>query len=129
VLINFILENIFFKKLAAKLYYFSAFKFSANPVNQTVKRFATIAFWEGISYVLLLGIAMPLKYYFEFPFAVKVVGWAHGVLFVAYGIMLVLCWIKCKWSFLRVVLYFFASLLPILPFIVERKLKQEYQLA
>jgi integral membrane protein len=98
-------------------------------LNQTVKRFASIAFWEGISYVLLLGIAMPLKYYFEFPFAVKAVGWVHGVLFVAYGIMLVLCWIQCKWSFSRVVLYFLASLLPILPFIVERKLKQEYQLA
>jgi integral membrane protein len=98
-------------------------------VNQTVSRFATVAFWEGVSYILLLGIAMPLKYYFEFPMAVKVVGWAHGVLFMAYGIMLVLCWIKCKWNFLRVVLYFFASLLPFLPFIVERKLKQEYQLA
>jgi integral membrane protein len=98
-------------------------------MNQPVRLFAIIAFWEGISYILLLGIAMPLKYYFEYPMAVKVVGWAHGVLFMAYVIMLILCWTKYKWRFTRVALYFIASLLPFLPFTVERKLKQEYQLA
>ena len=39
---------------------------------------------EGISYLLLLGVAMPMKYYFEMPMAVKITGMAHGVLFVAY---------------------------------------------
>jgi len=95
-------------------------------MHRTVKTFATVALIEGISYVLLLAIAMPLKYFFDFPYAVKVVGWAHGVLFMLYVVLLVLCWIKYKWTFGRVFLYFIASLLPILPFIVERKLKQEY---
>ena len=81
---------------------------------------------EGISYVVLLGIAMPLKYFFEMPMAVKFVGWAHGVLFVAYVAFLLLCWTKYKWSFQRVVFYFVASLLPFLPFWVERNLKREY---
>ena len=43
---------------------------------------------EGISYLLLLGVAMPMKYYFEMPMAVKITGMAHGVLFVAYCILL-----------------------------------------
>ena len=98
-------------------------------MNSTIKTFTTIAFLEGVSYVVLLGIAMPLKYIFDMPLAVKFVGWAHGVLFVAYGAFLLLCWIKYKWSFKRVVVYFIASLLPLLPFWVERNLKKEYQVA
>jgi integral membrane protein len=91
-----------------------------------IKTFATIAFLEGISFVVLLGIAMPLKYFFDFPAAVTVVGWAHGVLFMLYALYLVLCWKEYAWSFSRVVGYFVASLLPILPFVVERRLKAEY---
>jgi len=95
-------------------------------MHRRVKMFAKVALVEGISYVLLVGIAMPLKYFFDFPYAVKVVGWAHGVLFMLYGILLILCWIEYKWSLTRVVLYFIASLLPFVPFIVERNLKREY---
>ena len=79
--------------------------------------------------MMLLAIAMPLKYFFDFPIAVKVVGWAHGILFMLYVALLLICWVKYKWNFWRVVLYFIASLLPFLPFIVERKLKREYALA
>jgi integral membrane protein len=50
-----------------------------------IKTFATIAFLEGISFAVLLGIAMPLKYFFDLPVAVTVVGWAHGVLFMLYA--------------------------------------------
>ena len=94
-----------------------------TPVLRT---FITIALIEGISYVVLLAIAMPLKYFFDLPLAVKVVGWAHGVLFMAYGTLLAACWIRYKWSLGRVVWYFIASLLPLLPFFVERSLKKEY---
>ncbi len=97
-------------------------------MNLTVKRFARVAMLEGISYVVLLGIAMPLKYFFDFPQAVQVVGWAHGILFMLYGTLLLLCWMEYRWSFGRVVWYFVASLLPFVPFIVERKLKIEYRI-
>jgi integral membrane protein len=98
-------------------------------MNRIVKAFASVALLEGISYVLLLGVAMPLKYFLDFPLAVKVVGWAHGILFMGYVALLIICWVKCKWSVGRVFLYFVASLLPVMPFIVERKLKVEYALA
>jgi integral membrane protein len=98
-------------------------------MSSTIKAFCVIALIEGISYVVLLGVAMPLKYFFDMPMAVKLVGWAHGVLFMLYCLFLLLCWIRHKWSFGRVILYFGASLLPVLPFIVERKLRDEYRQA
>lgn len=98
-------------------------------MHQTLKTFCSIALVEGISYLVLLGIAMPLKYLMDIPLAVKITGWAHGVLFMAYGAWLVICWIKYNWAFKRVVGYFLASLLPVLPFIVEKRLRKEYQLS
>ena len=98
-------------------------------MHRKIKTFATVALLEGISYLLLLGIAMPLKYLFHFPQAVQVVGWAHGILFMMYCIMLLICWIAYRWTFKRVVWYFVAALLPIVPFFVERKLKREYTIA
>lgn len=93
--------------------------------NRLLNRFCFVATLEGISYLLLLGIAMPLKYFADMPEVVKYTGWAHGVLFVLYAVMLLMCWAKYKWSFGRAAVVFLASLLPFAPFIVERKLKRE----
>jgi len=45
-------------------------------------RLRAIAFIEGVSYVLLLFVAMPLKYFADMPLAVRIVGSAHGFLFI-----------------------------------------------
>ncbi len=81
---------------------------------------------EGISYLILLFIAMPMKYLFSFPELVKYFGWAHGVLFILFVILLFVCWIKYRWSILRVGSFFLGSLLPFVPFIFEKRLKKEY---
>ncbi len=94
-------------------------------MNSTLHLFRKTAFVEGISYLLLLFIAMPLKYLFDYPLMVKYTGWVHGVLFMAYAILLVACWVKYGWSFKRVVFFFIASLLPFVPFIVDKQLKKE----
>jgi integral membrane protein len=60
----------------------------ATPVG----RFRIVAFWEGISYLLLLFVAMPLKYGFGVDMAVRIVGLTHGVLFIAYVVTLGLAW-------------------------------------
>ncbi|MBU3664063.1 MAG: DUF3817 domain-containing protein, partial [Bacteroidetes bacterium] len=57
--------------------------------NQLINQFRKIAFWEGVSFIVLMFIAMPLKYGANWPYAVKYVGWAHGLLFVLYGIWLI----------------------------------------
>lgn len=58
------------------------------------KLFHTVAFIEGLSYLFLLGIAMPLKYWAGLPLFVKYGGWAHGVLFVLYMVILAIIFIK-----------------------------------
>jgi len=61
----------------------------ASPATP-VGRFRIVAFWEGISYLVLLFVAMPLKYGLGVDMAVRVVGTAHGALFVAYCVTLAL---------------------------------------
>jgi integral membrane protein len=51
-----------------------------NPLRQL----RLIAFLEGLSFVLLLFVAMPLKYLAELPMAVRIVGSVHGLLFLVF---------------------------------------------
>ena len=87
--------------------------------------FRKVAIAEGISYLLLLFVAMPLKYWAGLPLFVKYTGWAHGLLFVLYAATLVLAWQEQKWKFGKAVLIFLASLLPFMPFVLDGKLKDE----
>jgi integral membrane protein len=80
---------------------------------------------EGISYLLLLGVAMPMKYYFEMPMAVKITGMAHGVLFVAYCLLLVACMKKFNWSLKFGAYLFIATLIPFGTFVSDRKLRNK----
>ena len=77
---------------------------------------------EGISYLLLLGIAMPMKYFFGFPMAVKIVGMAHGVLFLAYCLLLALQMRANKWNLLFGIYLFVATLIPFGTFVTDRRL-------
>ncbi len=94
--------------------------------KKILKGFRRISFLEGVSFLLLLLIAMPLKYLADLPTMVKYVGWGHGVLFMLYVVYLLLATIKFKWKFQRLVMYFIAAFLPIAPFLVEKQLKKEY---
>ncbi|MDY0121455.1 MAG: DUF3817 domain-containing protein [Sulfurimonas sp.] len=90
-----------------------------NSVNQ----FRKIGIIEGYSYLLLLFVAMPLKYFMDYPIAVKVVGMAHGVLFILFCIMLALAWQKARWSLKESALFFVASLIPFGTFYTDKKIK------
>lgn len=92
--------------------------------NKLMIYFRRIAIIEGISYLILLGIAMPLKYFADQPLPVKYLGWAHGVLFVVFCILLLQVWIKYKWTFLFTVLAFVSSLVPFGTFYLDKKIKE-----
>ncbi|MET4080205.1 integral membrane protein [Pedobacter sp. UYP30] len=94
-------------------------------MGNAITIFRKVAVAEGISYLLLLFVAMPLKYFAGMPLAVKYTGWAHGLLFVLYAALLVMAWQEQKWKFGKAVLIFLASLLPFMPFVVDKKLKDE----
>src|SRR5687767_7627247 len=80
---------------------------------------------EGISLLILLLVAMPLKYFFNQPLPVTVIGWIHGILFLAF---VSLAWdVKTdlnksmKWLGIA----FLAALIPTGTFFFDRKLKEE----
>ncbi|MHA3771134.1 DUF3817 domain-containing protein [Verrucomicrobiota bacterium sgz303538] len=82
----------------------------------------TVGHVEAISFLVLLGIAMPLKYLAGMPMAVKVVGWAHGVLFVTFGFALLRTMLVAKWSIARAAIVFIAAFLPFGPFVLDRRM-------
>jgi integral membrane protein len=77
---------------------------------------------EGWSYLILLFVAMPLKYLADIPMAVKIVGMAHGVLFIAFVAALILAATAHRWSYTFSAMAFVASLVPFGTFFLNKKL-------
>ncbi|HEY0042123.1 MAG TPA: DUF3817 domain-containing protein [Flavisolibacter sp.] len=80
---------------------------------------------EGISLLVLLFIAMPLKYVWGEPGAVKIVGWIHGALFVLFMLLVLRVYEQRAWPFKKVILAFIAAFLPFGTFVFDKQLKQE----
>jgi integral membrane protein len=89
--------------------------------SPTIRRFRTIALAEGVSFLVLLGIAMPLKYAAGMPLAVRWVGLTHGLLFIAYAASAVLLFSRERWPLSRAPGVLLAALLPFGTFVLERK--------
>lgn len=87
-----------------------------------IGRFRVIAICEGISFLILLFIAMPLKYYADSPQPVKITGWIHGVLFILYMIAGLNVKITHNWSIGKTLVAVIASLIPFGPFILDKKI-------
>ena len=87
--------------------------------------FRKVALYEGLSLIVLMGIAMPLKYIWDQPVAVKVFGWIHGILFILYIWILFRVWMDRDWPFKRVAIAVIASLVPFGTIIFDRSLKRE----
>jgi integral membrane protein len=87
-----------------------------------LKIFRIIAFLEGVSYLLLFVVSMPLKYLYDMPEPNQVIGMFHGVLFIAYCILSIIIYKEYSWSKKTLALVLLASLLPFATFIAEYKL-------
>ena len=94
-------------------------------MNKKLSWLRKVGIAEGISFLTLLCVAMPVKYFLKQPMAVTVVGWIHGILFMAF---LFLAWeVKtdrnknAKWFGTA----FLASILPAGTFFFDKKLKEE----
>lgn len=94
-------------------------------LNTPVGRVRAVGMLEGISFLLLMGVAMPLKYFADMPLAVKYTGWAHGLLFILYVLVIFQAWAGGQLSLKKSALAFVASLLPFGPFFIDRKLADE----
>lgn len=91
-----------------------------NLENQ-VRAFKWISILEGISFLVLLLIAMPLKYIWQAPEMVQIVGMAHGILFVVYILGALLLYKSLGWTFKTLMIVCVSSVLPLGPFYVEKK--------
>ncbi len=90
-----------------------------------IGRLRIVALVEGISYLILLGIAMPLKYFAELPQAVKIVGSLHGALFILFCMALLHVIFHRRWPLLQSSLVFLSSLIPFGTFAIDPHLKLE----
>lgn len=79
---------------------------------------------EGISLLVLLCIAMPLKYIAGIPEAVKYTGWMHGLLFISFLIVVMFVYYKKNWPFTRVIIAFIAAFLPFGTFAFDKWLRK-----
>ena len=91
----------------------------------SIGRLRAVALIEGVSFLILLGIAMPLKYFAGIAQAVTVAGWLHGLLFIAFCVALTQAHQDAKWSSWRSGTVLIAALLPFGPFVIDRRLRKE----
>jgi len=93
--------------------------------NQALTRFRWVSISEGVSFLVLLFIAMPMKYTMDIPEAVKYVGWAHGILFMLYIYIIFPTSKRLNWSYGKTFVGLIVSVLPFGPFLFDRRLKKE----
>ncbi|MFT5523335.1 MAG: integral membrane protein [Pirellulaceae bacterium] len=98
-----------------------------NMLGNSIGRLRFIALLEGVSFILLLGIAMPLKYLANMEFAVKICGSVHGGLFIVFCVALFAAASAASWSLLRTLLIFGSSLIPFGPFLIDPSLRRDEQ--
>ena len=92
-----------------------------------LKIFRIIAFLEGLSYVLLLFIAVPIKYLNNDPSYVKILGMPHGLLFMGYIALAIVLRTDNKWIKYNSFMVLMASVIPFGTFVVEKKLNKTIQ--
>lgn len=90
-----------------------------------MRLFRAVSLAEGVSWLLLLFIAMPLKYGFGEPAGVRILGRVHGGLFVLFLITLALAATEHEWKFPKVARAVVAAMLPFGAFWLERRLREE----
>ncbi|HEX2203692.1 MAG TPA: DUF3817 domain-containing protein [Longimicrobium sp.] len=90
--------------------------------ENSVRRLRLLGLLEGTSFVVLLGIAMPLKYLAGRPEMVRVVGMAHGLLFLAFCAAAVQLALVDRWPLRRLAAALAASVLPLGPFVLDPRL-------
>jgi integral membrane protein len=83
--------------------------------------FRIIAFLEGVSYILLLFIAVPIKYSLGDSTYVKLLGMPHGVLFVAYLLFAIIIKNNEKWNKTELFIVLICSILPFGTFYIDKK--------
>ena len=101
----------------------------AQPLTPAVRgaliRYRVIAWVVGVMLLLLVFVAMPLKYFADNPSAMDVIGPLHGFLYMVYLVGTFDLFRRVRWSFPRLVVMALAGTIPFLSFYAERKTSHE----
>ncbi len=84
-------------------------------------RFRVMAWIVGVFLLVLVFIAVPLKYLADSPTMVAIVGPIHGFLYIVYLITAFDLAVRARWPFVRTVLVLLAGTIPVMSFVAERK--------
>ena len=90
-------------------------------MSKLIILFRIVAFLEGVSYILLLFIATPIKYTYDNPEYVKLLGMPHGILFMAYVVLAILIAGEFKWSKKILGIILLAAIIPFGTFYIDNK--------
>lgn len=88
--------------------------------HQKIRLLRVTGITEGYSFLVLLLVAMPLKYFLGMPAMVTVVGWMHGILFITYLVAVVIAADALRYSWLQVGIAFIAALIPVGTLLLDR---------
>jgi len=91
-----------------------------KTLEKSINTFKLISTLEAISFLVLLGIAMPLKYFWEMPQMVQIIGMIHGVLFLLYIAGATYISQQLNWTIKKLSIAILCSVLPFGPFYIER---------
>ena len=90
-------------------------------MSAALTRFRVMAYVVGVLLLVLVFVAMPLKYFADQPTLVAIVGPIHGFLYMVYLVTAFDLAVRAKWPFLRTLLVLLAGTVPVMSFVAERK--------
>jgi integral membrane protein len=90
-------------------------------MNAALTRFRVMAYVVGVLLLVLVFVAMPLKYFADQPGMVAIVGPMHGFLYMVYLVTAFDLAVRAKWPFGRTILVLLAGTVPVMSFVAERK--------
>lgn len=93
-------------------------------LNKPVHILRIMGILDGISLLILIGVAMPLKYMADLPIFVTIFGGLHGFIFVLYVLSILYTTIRVRWNILWSIVAFAAAFVPLGNFIFDIKLKK-----
>lgn len=92
--------------------------------SRPIDRLRLASLLDGVSYLVLVGVAMPLKYLAGMPLAVRLVGSVHGLLFLVLCALLLEALWRRRLGLGRCTVVFLCALVPFAPFPLDRKLRE-----
>jgi integral membrane protein len=90
-------------------------------MSGALTRFRVMAYVVGVLLLVLVFVAMPLKYFADQPSLVAIVGPMHGFLYMVYLVTSFDLAVRAKWPFGRTLLVLLAGTVPVMSFVAERK--------